>query len=436
MGWGIVAGCGAGRAGEVTPPAQAAQPPAQGGVPADEAIGAAAREVRAGRPDEALRLIREQAGKHPEWSPPRVILARLLFDAGQAPAGRRALEQAVAELPDNPDVYLSFGALALTEGRLSDAKLNFEKAQALIGSGKWADERARGFRREVAAGLAAVAEAREDWESARRWLTALLEIEPKNGPMRQRLGRALFNLDKVDEAFAALKQAVQDTPALDPAAVAMGWLYTQKADRKKAEEWFDSARKLEPQNARVHRARAAWLLDQGRTPEAKAAVEEAAKLEPGAKDGERLRALIAWHLGDAAEAQRILEPLHREAPADFAVANLLALSLVDQDDKDRRARGLQLAEVDARQSPRSADAIATFGWALYRSGRVDQAEQALRQAVSGARTTPDIAYYLARVLADKGHNDDARKLLQSATGLTGAFAHRKDADALLKSLPR
>ena len=71
---------------------------------------------------------------------------------------------------------------------------------------------------------------------------------------------------------------------------------------------------------------------------------------------------------------------------------------------------------------------------MYRAGQVDRAEQALRQAVSGVRTTPDIAYYLARVLADKGHNDDARKLLQSATGLPGAFAHRKDADALLKSL--
>jgi tetratricopeptide (TPR) repeat protein len=415
IGWGIVAGWGggSGRAGEV---AQPPQPPAQGGVPADEAIGAVAREVHAGRPDEALRLIREQANKHPEWSPPRVILARLLFDAGQAAAGRRALEQAAAELPEHPDVYLSFGTLGLAEGRFSDARLN--------------------FRREVAAGLAAVAEAREDWESARRWLTALLELDPKNGPARQRLGRALFRLDKVDEAFAALKQAVQDAPALDPAAVSMGWLYTQKADPKKAEEWFDNAQKAEPKSARVQRARAAWLLEQGRAPDAKAAVEEAAKLEPGSKDGERLRALIAWHLGDSAEAQRLLEPLNRDSPADFAVANLLALSLVDQDDAAKRARGLQLAELDVRQSPRSPDAMATFGWALYRSGRVDQAEQALRQAVSGVRTTPDIAYYLARVLADKGRNDDARKLLQSATGLPGAFAHRKDADDLLKSLPK
>jgi hypothetical protein len=39
-------------------------------------------------------------------------------------------------------------------------------------------------------------------------------------------------------------------------------------------------------------------------------------------------------------------------------------------------------------------------------------------------------------MADKGQTDDARKLLQTATGLAGAFAHREDAAALLKSLPQ
>lgn len=447
MGGAMVAAWAAGHVGEVAMARQAAGQPAPAAGqpapaptpaagPADEAIRNAAREARAGRLDEALRLIREESARHPEWSPPRVILARILLSGDQAPVARRVLEQAAAELPDHPDVYLILGALALGDNRFSDARLNFEKAQALIGSGKWSDPQARSFRREVAAGLAAVAEAREEWEGARRSLTTLLEIDPKNGPARHRLGRALFRLDKVDEAFAALKQAVQDTPAIEPAAVSMGLLYTQKGDIKKAEEWFDYAQKLEPQSARVHRARALWLLERGRTQDARAAIDEAAKLEPGSNDGERLRAVIAWHLGQPAEAQKILEPLHRDAPADFAIANLLALSLVDQDDKDLRARGLQLAEIDARQQPRSPDALSTLGWALYRSGRVDQAAQALQQAVTGVRTTPDVAYYLARVLADKGRKDEARKLLQSATGLTGAFAHRKDADALLQSLPK
>jgi tetratricopeptide (TPR) repeat protein len=132
--------------------------------------------------------------------------------------------------------------LALGEGRASDARLNFEKALALAGSGGWDAEKARAFCGESLSGLAAVSESREDWKSARDRLNAWLELEPRNGQARQRLGRVLFGLDKPEDAFAALTQAVKDEPALEPAAISMGWLYSQKADSSKAEEWFDFAR--------------------------------------------------------------------------------------------------------------------------------------------------------------------------------------------------
>ena len=100
------------------------------------------------------------------------------------------------------------------------------------------------------------------------------------------------------------------------------------------------------------------------------------------------------------------------------------------------ARGLQLAEVNAHQFPRSHEILATLGWAQYRSGHLAQAEPMLRAAVQGVRTTPDVAYFLARVLVDKGLTDDALKLLQTATNQPGTFAHRNDAQSLLKSLAK
>ena len=195
----------------------------------------------------------------------------------------------------------------------------------------------------------------------------------------------------------------------------MALLESQKGDLKKAEEWFDYARKAEPKSSRVRLAHGAWLLDQGRTAEARAEVDEALKLDPGLKDAQKIQALVAWHSRDLAKAEAILDPLHRDAPADSAVANLLALALIEQDDAAKQSRGLQLAEVNAMQFPRSAEVVATLGWALYRAGRLDQSEQKLRAAVTGGRTTADIAYFLARLLADKGQTNDARKLLQSAT---------------------
>ncbi len=402
----------------------------------DKELDAAVQKIREGRNDEALALIREKAAKHPEWSPAPLILARILLRFGQTVPARQVLERAAVEVPKHPEVYLTFGSLAVADGRFNDARLNFETALGFIGSGQWDAEKSRGFRREALNGLAAVAEAREEWKAAQDHLNALLEFDPKNGPARQQLARILFRLDKTDQAFNTLKQAVADTPALEPAAISMGRLFAQKGDAKKAEEWFDNAVKVEPASARVRVARAGWLLEQGRAPLARTEIDEALKLDPKSKDAQRVKGIVAWHLRDIAGSEAIFELLHRELPGDGGVANMLALSLVEQDAPEKRARGLQLAELNARQNPRSHDIVATLGWANYRSGHLDHAEQYLRAAAQGNRISPDLAYYLARVLADKGQTENARRLLQDATGTTVAFAHRDEANTLLKTLSR
>jgi tetratricopeptide (TPR) repeat protein len=155
------------------------QAPGQPAAPADKDLEAAVHKVREGRNDEALASIREQAARHPEWPPAALILSRMLRAADQAVPARRALERAAVEAPGHPDVYLTFGTLALADGRLSDARLNFDNALALVGSGQWDAERARVFRREAFAGLAAVAEGREDWAAAQAALNAWLELEPQ-----------------------------------------------------------------------------------------------------------------------------------------------------------------------------------------------------------------------------------------------------------------
>ncbi len=396
----------------------------------------AMRKIREGRNDEALAMIREQAAKHPEWSPAPLILARVLLSAGQAVPGRRALEQAAVEAPEHPEVYLAFGTLDLADGHLSDARLNFEHAQALIHSGRWNAERAHVLRSEALAGLAGLAEARADWKTARERLNAWLELDPKNGQARQRLGGVLFRLNKSEDAFAALKQATRDAPALEPAAITMGRLFSQGGDHKKAQEWFDYALELEPKSIRVRNARAGWLLEQGRARDASKEADEAIKLDPKAVESRRVKGFIAWHLRDLAGAETLLEALHSEAPEDAGAANLLALALVEQDDPVKQARGLKLAEANARQLPRVHEVLSTLGWAQYRTGHLDQADSTLRAAVEGVRSSPDVAYFLARVMVDKGQTAAAANILQTATNRPGAFAHRDDARSLLKTLAK
>jgi uncharacterized protein HemY len=88
---------------------------------------------------------------------------------------------------------------------------------------------------------------------------------------------------------------------------------------------------------------------------------------------------------------------------------------------------LQLAQTNARLYPRSAEALATLGWVSYRSGRAEEAEGALRAAVTRGARTPDTLYYLARVIADQGQRAEAERLMQEALLAHGAFLFRKEA---------
>ncbi len=146
------------------------------------------------------------------------------------------------------------------------------------------------LRRECVAGLASVAEAREDWKTTADRLNDWLALDPKNGSVRQRLGRALFMLGKTQEAFKELGQGTKDRPMNEPAGVSMALLYARQGDAKKAEEWFDYAQKAEPQSAPARLAYGRWLLDQGRARDGSRVIDEALKLDPASKDAKKSRA--------------------------------------------------------------------------------------------------------------------------------------------------
>jgi tetratricopeptide (TPR) repeat protein len=384
---------------------------------------------REGKVDDAFKALQAAATKHAELPPARLMLARLFFSAGQSQQGRAALEQAAAEAPDHPEIYLTNGSQALAEGRLTDTVLNCQTAQQLAAATRWTADQRKTWQREARAGQAMAFETRRDWESARTQLTAWLDLEPKNGSARQRLARAQFMLGRADDAFTELQQAAKDDPALEPAEVMMGRLASQKGDAKLAEEWFEKAAQKQPRDARVHRAFGDWLLNAGRLDAARVHIETAAQLEPKARETLGLQGLLARYGGDYAAAAKLFEAIVQEEPGNFWATNQLALCGVEL--ADRRQRAVQLAEVNARQYPRSPEALATLGWVYYRTGKLDEAERALATSVSGGQASADTAFYLARVQADRGKFAEARNLLKSAVASEGTFVHRADAKKLL-----
>lgn len=384
-------------------------------------------------PEEAVRLLTDAASKNKDLPAPKLLFARLLMFEGRAVEARLILEdkQVYSDNATNPEFYNCLGNVAMLEGRFNDAQLAFEKAASLVAGAQATQPAKDRMQSDSNEGLSLVWEARQNWKNARAPLDALVKLQPKNGRARQRLARSLFFLDEADNSYKQLQQASTDEPEIGPAQVSMGWLYSQKGDLSKAEEWMRKAIKDNPKNPKAYSGLASWLLNNNRLDDAKKNAEEALKLEPSSQQTKILLGAIAMNRRAFADAERIFQDLYQLSPGDAFLTNQLALALIEQNDPSKQQRALQLAEVNYRQFPRSPECMSTLGRVYYRMGRMQEAESLLAQAVNSGRTTSDTAYFYSHVLADKGQLDRVKQLLRMAVDAKGPFVFRQDAQEWL-----
>jgi tetratricopeptide (TPR) repeat protein len=417
-------------------PAALAQPPGAGrpAVSAEQEKGV--ELFRAGKVDEALAALQAAARANPKLPPARVTLSSLYLQAQNGVAARQALEQAAAEDPKHPDVYLLNASYAFGEGRLTDTVLSCSTAITLSTDPRWDADQKKRFTREARLGLASAFEGRKDWALARDQVTAVLADDPKNAVIRQRLATCLFFLGNPDGALAELRTAHKDDPAAELPELRMYQLATSAGDPAKAEGWLKAAIAAHPQNPRTQRAYAGHLLDLGDPAAARGHLDAAVKLDPANLDTGLLRGLMARYTKDYPAAEKLYEDLLREYPADTRVAWNLSLVLAESQDAGKRRRAVELAENEVRKNNRQPEALAVYAWALYKVGRLDDAERAIGAATQLGVMTRDAAFFAGRVLADKGRPELAVQALRAAEQGRGAFVYRAEAAALLAELEK
>ena len=409
--------------------AATAQPPA--------ATDAKAKELfKAGKFDDALKELQALAKADPKLPPPRVTIADWFFQAGQGQPARLNLEAAAAEDPAHPSVYLLNGSFAFGEGRVTDTILSCQTVLQLVDNPRWDAEQRRRFVREARTGLARSFEVRGDWKSAREHLTAILTDDPKNGPARQRLATTLYRLGKPDEAFAELQKAYADDPASELPELRMAALSTDAKDTTRTEEWLKKAVANHPKSAAAVRTYAGWLLDAGNPDAAQQYLDQAVKLDPTAQETRAVQGIMARYRKNLPEAEKVFESLHRDYPNYPLAAWNLALALAESGDKEKQRRAVEVAEAEVRRNQKLAEGYAVLGWTYYKAGRLDDAEKALAPLIQVGVPSRDAAYFLARVLADKGRFEDAPKALKAAESAKGGYVYRTEAQALLSEVEK
>jgi tetratricopeptide (TPR) repeat protein len=346
------------------------------------------------------------------------------------------LEQAGVDAPYDPESYAILAGIELNRADLSKAESLLEKAKELMSKGQLSDRRKPGLQRQIDFGFATLAEVRKDWPSAQKVWEEILKINPKDTIATTRLAHCLFRQKDVDGALKVLREAAKSNPKMVAPEALIAQIYQQDGDVENMDKWMDAAVKANPKNVATRIAAGYAALTQGRLDDVRAHAVAAAQIDPKSYDSVVLRGLVSVFQKDFMAAELFFETALQQLPNSFPISNNLALALAEQDGKGKKERALEIAETNIKKYPRSPNAASTYGWVLYRLGRVDDAEKALRNAVNGSISV-DTAYYVARVMVDQGHKDEAIKILQSVSNdKTSLSMYRQEAKELLESLKK
>lgn len=403
-------------------------------------IQAAIEAFKKGDGAGALAQLDEAVKAHPELPPSRLMLARLLLNTGQIAPGRALLEEAATRHRDRPEIYNLFGNLALLENRFTDAELEFEHAQTLLKAPPTAiapipPAVIAEAKIHAVSGRAAVAERRRSWPEALTLLEDLKALQPDDAATFQRIGRALFATNRMEEARKALEEASRLNPSLDPPAVTIGWLHLEANQPMEAEASLASAIAANPKSLAAQAAMAGFLLRRERLEDAKPFVKAAAAIDADASLVRRLQAQIARLENDPATSERYLRPVVAANPNDLASADGLVIALANQQDEAKREEAVKLAQETLRKSPNRVDGLIALGYAYQRVGRLDEALQAMRAATASGQVSADVAYYLGSLQASRGETAEAIRLLRAALSApVGQFTMRAAAKRKLEAL--
>jgi tetratricopeptide (TPR) repeat protein len=227
--------------------------------------------------------------------------------------------------------------------------------------------------------------------SAAEILQGLAADEPASAEAFYNLGVTLKQMDRLEDAEAALRRAIDLDPKLGDARFTLGVLLWQTGRTGDAERTFGEAISATPRSADAHYMLGTVLRQQGRRDEAIAEFRQAIQFDPDLAEAHHSLAQALQQQGDgpaARVAQAEADRLNRRK-AD-AQASTFAVG-VGQDMLKRGDR---------------AGAIAQFREAVRLAGDNAAAHQALAQALQQAGAVQEA----------KRHFDEARKLSRRTRG--------------------
>lgn len=279
---------------------------------------------------------------------------KLLSEALTAVPGHAAALRGLAELRRVRAAELDKAWGAYNQGKFAEASAGFKKV---------ADDPSLppDYRREARRGYAWSLHFQAKFVEAAAEFDRLKEGE--DADLLYGRGLALFRLGQHGASAAVLKRAAELRPDSADYHLAHGWALLKGGDAKEALSAFLKAYQVAPASVEVNRSLGWAYVRTNRPAEAKAAFRYALDLIPGATDDKELRDLIAT---------REYSDLRRD----------LAWGYVRWQAFDPARK---VFEEMTRDDSQDGDAWFGHGYALYKLGKLSEAEKSLNRAIKAKR---------------------------------------------------
>jgi len=242
-------------------------------------------------------------------------------------------------------------------------------------------------------------------------LRNLTALDPSNAVAFAMLGNAQQQQGDTLLARTSLERAVALRPRFFEALAQLGMIHVRLGQWAEAERAFRDSVAAAPNHADIRVNLANLLRQQRRFADAEAEYRRAIELAPEAPMAPYLLGTLLAELGRRDEAKALLDRSTRSAPR--ALEPWLALGHLAADAGDHAAAESHFHRATDIER-KSEEAWIGYIRALFGEGKLDQAEQALADALVAGIRTASILAMRASVQRQRGRHDEARAGLQEA----------------------
>lgn len=419
---------------------------------ADALLVRASQAITENRPDDAIVDFRVLVRDDPEVIANHLGLARAYLMKGQTTLAEDSLRNAVKAEPNNLNSRIELAQFLARQGKPDAAD---DLIRSVI-----VREPDNMLARDTDVRIAIT---RKDWQAAFDRAAAMAEVDSESSDAYYLMGLSLEGLEDEPAAVASYSEALRLQADNADALAAYSRVMVRNGDVDAALAAIEAVPSESPNGIVIGNLHGEVLLAAGRVDAARKQLEATIARQP---DWWLPYLTLAKSVNnkDAADRIDVLErgfaaanapvglgiplaaELEREGKIDAAIdiydkmivanstsdllANNLAMLLAThRNDAASLSRARELTKQFS--ATQNAAFLNTFGWTRFKSGQLDVALPALRQAVELAPDSAILRYHLGAALIENGESDAARRELSRALEIGTSFPGVDDARALL-----